>query len=97
MVKKVTSANLRKTIVIVESPAKCGKIEEYLQILTKSFVYKVPMIGIAVASEEFPFIAKSNNVETYSPLLTLFQVAMKDYQNKEIGEFFVVRLFYGSI
>ena len=30
MVKKFTSANLRKTIVIVESPAKCGKIEEYL-------------------------------------------------------------------
>ena len=30
MVKKFTSADLRKTIVIVESPAKCGKIEEYL-------------------------------------------------------------------
>ena len=30
MVKKFTSADLRKTLVIVESPAKCGKIEEYL-------------------------------------------------------------------
>jgi DNA topoisomerase I len=30
MVKKFTSTDLRKTIVIVESPAKCGKIEEYL-------------------------------------------------------------------
>jgi len=30
MVKKFTSANLKPTLVIVESPAKCGKIEEYL-------------------------------------------------------------------
>jgi DNA topoisomerase I len=30
MVKKFTSADLRNTLVIVESPAKCAKIEEYL-------------------------------------------------------------------
>lgn len=50
-------------VVINGLTSNYGKIDEYLQILTKSFIYKVPIIGIAVATEEFNRIQGLSNVK----------------------------------
>ena len=79
-ISKNKYANLQKSLVIVESPAKCKKIEEYLGVGYKC----VASYGHLRELNSLNNIHINDNDNTFTPEFTIINTALKK-NNKSIS------------